>query len=162
MKQRYIKVDNQQVFLTQPQQQAYDQMINSVRYRARKEGRCGQPDYHKCCGDCGLCPWQQQGRILSMDAAADDARYGFDVHEIADPGHSVETDTINKLFFEQLYRTAAEIVPDGDIILRLHLEEGLKPYTIAQRIQAKSHATIDGRLKKLLRYIREHREELLG
>lgn len=159
---RYVKVDNQQVFLTGPQQKAYDQMINSVRYRARREGRCGQPDYRRCCGDCGLCPWQKNGRILSTDCAAKNDRYGFDAFELEDPGQSVEDDTINRLFFEQLYRTAAGIVPDGDVILRLHLEEGLKPYTIARRINATSHATIDERLKKLLKYIRDHRDELLG
>lgn len=159
---RYVKVDNQQVFLTGHQQKAYDQMINSVRYRARREGRCGQPDYCKCCGDCGLCPWQKNGRILSTDYAARNDRYSFDAFELEDPGQSVEDDTINRLFFEQLYRTAVGIVPDRDVILRLHLEEGLKPYTIARRINVRSHAAIDERLKKLLQYIRDHRDELLG
>ena len=70
MKQRYIKVEHELIPVSEEVYQAYTRFRENERYRARRDGKCGQSDYRRCSGDCAACPWQQEGyRILSLDKA---------------------------------------------------------------------------------------------
>lgn len=70
MKQRYIKVNHELIPVTEEVYQAYTRAKESERYRARRDGRCGQSNYHLCSGDCASCPWQQEGyRVISLHKA---------------------------------------------------------------------------------------------
>ena len=73
MKQRYIKVNRELIPVTEEIYHAANQMKEKERYRARRDGKCGQPDYRYCTGDCATCRWQQEGyRMLSISKVLGD------------------------------------------------------------------------------------------
>ena len=72
MKQRYIKVNHELIPVTDEIYHAANQMKEKERYRARRDGKCGQPDYRYCTGDCATCRWQQEGyRMLSISRCSE-------------------------------------------------------------------------------------------
>ena len=70
MKQRYLKAGHKQIPVTEDVYLAAARWKENERYRARRDGRCGQSNYHLCSGDCASCPWQQEGyRVISLHKA---------------------------------------------------------------------------------------------
>lgn len=157
---RYVLVNDQKVYLNREQQQAWDEFINTVRNRARREGRCGQPDYHKCFGDCETCPYQIQGVILSTD----DERYG-DGYAAGDNRALYQTKTPEEILVSgeterSIYTTAAKLVKNGDRILRMSAVDGLSTHEIGREL-GMPQATVFKYLNKVLSYLREHRSEFI-
>ena len=74
---------------------------------------------------------------------------------------SVESTVLDEMMFAELYRIAGLRERNGERILRLYLEEGLSCYKIANRIGMRQ-TTVNDELNRLLIYIRENRDELLG
>ena len=68
---------------------------------------------------------------------------------------------LGKLMLDELYHTAGLRERNGDQILQLYLEEGLSTYKIADRIGMRQ-TTVNDELKRLLAYIRDHRDDILG
>lgn len=158
---RYIPVNGQKVYLTKPQQQAYDKMINDVRHAAREEGRCGQPDYHKCFGDCGTCPYQTWGKFVSVDDDDYVEKSESGEYQRSNSAPSLESAVLGEIMWEELYHMARERERNGDKILRLYFEEGLSGLKIAARL-GMPESTVKDELRRLLKFIRENRDELLG
>ena len=158
---RYVLVNGQKIYLTKPQQQAYDKMINDVRHAAQREGRCGQPDYHLCYGDCGVCPYQTWGMFVSMDDDDYVEKSNAGEYSHTHSASSLESSVLGKLMLDELYHTAGLRERNGDQILRLYLEEGLSTYKIADRIGMRQ-TTVNDELKRLLAYVRDHRDDILG
>ena len=158
---RYVQINGHKVYLTKPQQQIYDKMINYVRHMAKEEGRCGQPDYHKCFGDCAVCPYQTWGKFVSMDDDNFVEKSENGEYQHAKSAPSVESTVLDEMMFAELYRIAGLRERNGERILRLYLEEGLSCYKIANRIGMRQ-TTVNDELNRLLIYIRENRDELLG
>ena len=158
---RYVVINNQKVYLTPSQQKAWDKMIHDARHTAQREGRCGQPDYRKCFGDCALCPYQKQGTVFSMNAACDDDEPVFGDYRIADNSRAFEDAILDTMMLDALYRSAGRHEPKGDEILRMFLAEGLSSYEIATRLGLRQ-TTVNDRLRRLFAYISANRERLLG
>ena len=163
---RYILINGQKVYLTKSQQQAWDEENGRVRRLARKEGRCGTDNYSLCAyylsrGLCDECPHQLQGIITSISDAETDDEYGFGEFHLIDHSPSPEETVLREMMLDELYRTAGLRERNGDQILRLYLEEGLSSYKIADRIGMRQ-TTVNDELNRLLAYIREHRDDILG
>ena len=102
MKQRYLKAGHKQIPVTEEVYLAAARWKENERYRARRDGRCGQPNYRRCSGDCGMCPWQQEGfRMLSFAKTFGDD-FAREPPEPSSPG--IEEIVAGKLLLEKLYR----------------------------------------------------------
>ena len=157
----YVTVNGETVALTNEQKKAWYEMRNKTRRYARDFGTCGQPDFTKCCGDCGLCAFQCEGAFIYAD---DRERYadGFFTGPFtpANPSKSVEDTVADADAREWLYREADELEKHGGKILKLTLEEGLSAHQISRKTGIAKSTVVD-RLNRLLDFIREHREELI-
>ena len=104
MKQRYIKVNHELIPVTEEVYQAYTRAKESERYRARRDGRCGQSNYHLCSGDCASCPWQQEGyRVISLHKALG-PELEHETPELNTTASSLDDVVADRLLLEQLYR----------------------------------------------------------
>lgn len=163
---RYIPINGQKVYLTESQQQAWDEENGRVRRLARDEGKCGTNNFSLCAyylsrGQCDECPYQRQGNVLSSDAAKTEEGYDFSEYQLVDYRPSTEDVVLDKLMREELYRTVGERERKGDQILRLYFEEGMSGLKIAAHL-GMPESTVKDELRRLLRFIRENRDELLG
>lgn len=132
---------------------------NKQRYNARRNGKCGQPDYRRCSGDCETCFWHQEGyRMLSLYKVL-----GPELeHETPDFNSSSSTlDEIvtGKMLLEGLYRQLDELIPDGARVFRLRAQN-YSEREIVRALGIKSQSTLNHRLKKMDAFIRAHRTEL--
>ena len=117
MKQRYLKAGHKQIPVTEDVYLAAARWKENERYRARRDGRCGQPNYRRCSGDCGMCPWQQEGfRMLSFAKAFGDD-FAMEPPEPSSPG--IEEIVAGKLLLEKLYRALDALIPDGARVFRM-------------------------------------------
>ena len=51
MEKRYIKIGHELVAVNEEVYKEYTRWKENLRYRARRDGKCGQPDYSRCSGD---------------------------------------------------------------------------------------------------------------
>lgn len=157
---RYVKVDGQKVYLNPEQQKAWDKFINDVRNSARKDKSCAQPNYHLCFGDCEACPYHVQGKVLSTDSEAYGGGYATGPNSPVKKSRSPESIVMKSETCRIIYREAARLVKNGDRILYLKTVEERSTYEIAAELNM-PQTTVNKYLNKLLKHIREHREELL-
>ena len=119
MKQRYFKVNHELIPVTEEVYQAHTRAKESERYRARRDGRCGQSNYHLCSGDCASCPWQQEGyRVISLHKALG-PELEHETPELNTTASSLDDVVADRLLLEQLYRQLDELIPDGSRVFRL-------------------------------------------
>ncbi len=151
----YIIVGNEKVPVTREQRLAWMQTVNRCRRYAREHGACSQPDYRKCRGDCCVCPYQTQGRLVSVDQG------GFDGSPIDIPNRvSAEDEYVSRDTWAWLYEQADMAVERGREILRLYLEDGLSAHGISRETGIPKSTVVD-RLNKLIRFMREHADEII-
>ncbi len=157
----YAIVNGRKIALTHEQRKAWNEMINENRKYARQFGLCGQSDFRKCGGDCGICPYIKEGAFVYKD---DQERFakGYSKGKFApmNPAVSPEDEIVGADTWEWLYREAGKTVQRGQEILYLKMEEGLSAHQIADKTGIAKSTVVD-RLNKLLDYIHEHREELI-
>ena len=157
----YVLINGTRIPLTREQLQAWRDMINRNRRYARRFGLCGQPEYQRCRGDCGMCPWHTEGMLISSD---DRVRYGdgyatgryAPVYKHKSPEKEVE----DAESLSWLYREADKAVRSGSDILRLYLEDGMSASQISGQMGIAKSTVVD-RLNRLLAFIREHRDDLI-
>lgn len=159
MKQRYIKVNHELIPVTEEVYQAYTRAKESERYRARRDGRCGQSNYHLCSGDCASCPWQQEGyRVISLHKALG-PELEHETPELNTTASSLDDVVADRLLLEQLYRQLDELIPDGSRVFRLRAEN-YSEREIARKLGIKAQSTLSYRIRKMDAFIRAHRAEL--
>ena len=142
MKQRYIKVNHELIPVTEEVYQAYTRAKESERYRARRDGRCGQSNYHLCSGDCASCPWQQEGyRVISLHKALG-PELEHETPELNTTASSLDDVVADRLLLEQLYRQLDELIPDGSRVFRLRAEN-YSEREIARKLGIKSQSTLN-------------------
>lgn len=159
MKQRYITVNHERIPVTEEIYKAANQMKEKERYRARRDGKCGQPDYRYCTGDCTTCRWQQEGyRMLSMSKVfGDNPEYETsDLSQAAPPFEDIIAD---KLLLEKLYRQLDKLIPDGSRVFQMRAHD-YSEREIAKALGIKAQSTLNYRIKKMDAFLCEHREEL--
>ncbi len=159
MKQRYIKVNHELIPVTEEVFKAFTRPNERERFFARRDGKCGQSNYHMCSGDCASCSWQQEGhRFISLHKA-----FGPDLEletpEVNPAAVSVDDVVADRFLLEELYRQLDELIPDGARVFQLRAEN-YSEREIAQVLGVKSQSTLNYRIKKMDAFIRAHRAEL--
>ena len=159
MKKRYIKVNNELIPVTEEVYKAANQMKEKERYRARRDGKCGQPDYRYCTGDCATCRWQQEGyRMLPISKVFGD-NLEYETSELTQAEPSFEEIIADRLLLENLYRQLDEVIPDGSRVFQMRAHD-YSEREIAKALGVKAQSTLSYRIKKMDAFIRDHREEL--
>lgn len=157
----YAIVNGRKIALTHEQRKGWNEMINKNRRYARNFSLCGQPDFRKCSGDCGTCPYQKEGAFVYMD---DRDRFvdGYSTGKFApeNPSATPEDEAVETDTWAWLYQEADKTVKRGQEILYLRMQEGLSAHQIAERTGIAKSTVVD-RLNKLLDFIREHRDDLI-
>ena len=157
MKKRYIKVNNELIPVTEEVYKAANQMKEKERYRARRNGKCGQANYRYCSGDCATCRWQQEGyRMLSMSKVFGD-NLEYEMPDMSTP--AFDEIIADKLLLEDLYRRLDEVIPDGSRVFQMRAHD-YSEREIAKALGIKAQSTLSYRIKKMDAFIRDHREEL--
>lgn len=157
---RYVIADGQKVYLTREEQKEWDRMINHVRYRARRDKICGQPNYHRCCGDCGLCPYRVQGKSISTDSETFGGGFASGKYSPVQKVRTPEEIVMANESCRLIYAKAAEMYKNGDRILYMKLVEERSTYEIADAL-GMPQTTVNKYVNRLLAYIREHRDEFI-
>ena len=159
MKQRYIKVNRELIPVTDEIYHAANQMKEKERYRARRDGKCGQPDYRYCTGDCATCRWQQEGyRMQSISKVLGD-NLEYETPELTHAESSFDEIIADRLLLEDLYRRLDEVIPDGSRVFQMRAHD-YSEREIAKELGIKAQSTLSYRIKKMDDFIRNHREEL--
>ena len=155
----YVCINGEKVPVTYAQRKGWYEMVNNTRRYARTFKTCGQADFRKCCGDCGLCAYKREGLLISMD---DPYQFGKEHSCGGSPPDAssltAEEEVLKQETREWLYQEAEKIVTRGGEILYLKIEIGLSAHQISMETGI-AKTTVVGRIRKLIRFIREHKEE---
>lgn len=96
---RRLKIDGQQIPVTEEVYRAYKQPLWAEHKRKERKKRCitgnGKGGTKRCTKDCRTCEKKREGSILSLDKFADD---GYEVTDTVDLFELVS----DKLLLEQL------------------------------------------------------------
>ena len=65
----YLTINRERIPVPESVIKAIRKENNHVRYLARREHRCAQPNYSLCRGDCQLCRWKRMGIIENFEEA---------------------------------------------------------------------------------------------
>ena len=159
MKQRYIKVNRDLVPVSEEVYQTASRWKERARDHARRSGSCGQNDYHRCNGDCAVCPWQQAGhRTVSLNTLLGD-EHENETTFVSESQPLIDDIVSDKLMLEQLYQQLDQLIPNGARVFQMRANN----YTereIARALGIKAQSTLNYRIRKMDDYIRTHREEL--
>ena len=157
----YAIINGRKIALTHEQRKGWNEMINRNRRYARDFGLCGQANFRRCSGDCGICPFKKEGAFVYMDDRDRFADgYSSGRFTPANPTVTPEDEAVEADTWDWLYREADKTVQRGQEILCLRMQEGLSAHQIADRTGIAKSTVVD-RLNKLLDFIREHREDLI-
>lgn len=159
MEKRYIKIGHELVAVNEEVYKEYTRWKENLRYLARRDGKCGQPDYSRCSGDCLTCRWYQEGyRMLSLHKVLGE-QFENETPNLGSTAPSMEDIIADRLLLEQLYRQLDELIPDGSRVFRLRAEN-YSEREIARKLGIKAQSTLSYRIRKMDAFIRAHRAEL--
>lgn len=145
----FLVVNGEKVEVSEKVYKAHRAEIDIVRYRARFEKCCAQPNRLYCSGDCLKCRWHISGCLESYEGA-------YLEHNLSLPTNdNVETEVLSKLTMQKVYQKADELVKDGAVILQMRFEQQLSAREIAKKLGV-SHFTINSRIKLMLTFLRKH------
>ncbi len=112
----YLKIDGQQITVTEESYRAYKRPAWAERKRIEREKRCvisnGRGGTKRCTDDCSKCDKQRTGSVLSLDKFTEE---GLEAVESVDLTELVA----DKLLFEELYKALEELDPDNRRIMEL-------------------------------------------
>lgn len=145
----YLTINRERIPVSESVIKAVHKENNHVRYIARREQRCAQPNYSLCCGDCQLCRWKCIGIIENIEEA--EARYNI-VDDTDIEGDFLLRDTMNAVM-----QFANHVTESGATLLTMRYIQHRSKREIA-RLMHVSHSCINRRLLKLLTQLRENKE----
>lgn len=162
-KQRYLSVNKKLIPVSEETYLYHSRWVANERYRARRDHRCGNPNFTKCNGDCGHCIYQIPGDVLYMDSLVetdrDHSEDGDFSIDIPDEQASFEDRVVDELMLASLLKDLDSILPDGGQIFTL-IAQGFTERQVAAKLGI-SQSTLSYRKNKLFDYIRQHRADLL-
>ncbi len=154
-----ISVDGTDATVTK---EVYDFLYHekeNQRYRARRDGKCATANYRICDGDCGNCRYQQEGyRILSYHKVFGD-EFEYETSSMYEGTPSLEDMATDRILLKDLYRQLDEVIPDGAKVFRMRVQN-FSQREIARALGGISQSTLNPRIKKLDKFINDHRAEL--
>lgn len=158
----YISIDGTLVEVSKEVYQAHTRSIANERARARRDHKCGQPDYRKCRGDCGHCPWVLEGtNMLSLTKAFQTDNPDVDTDETPEEScfnssaPLIEDMIADRELLSDLFKKMDRLVPDGGRIVQMLMDE-YSEREIAQQLGVSRQSTINYRTRKLKEYLRQH------
>lgn len=159
----FIPVDHKLIPVSEEVWKIHSRQIANERSRARRDHKCGQPNYQKCQGDCGLCPWVLEGdRLLSIDHAfgTKESEDEIDAFEnIPDTTAPLIDDIVaDRDRLDALMRRLDQLVPDGGRIISMVMDE-YSDRAMARALNLKSQSTLNYRKNKVKAYVRDHWKE---
>ena len=162
-KQRYLSVNKKLIPVSEETYLYHSRWVANERYRARRDHRCGNPNFTKCNGDCGHCIYQIPGDVLYMDSLVetdrDHSEDGDFCIDIPDEQASFEDRVVDELMLTSLLQDLDGILPDGGQIFSL-IAHGFTERQVATKLGI-SQSTLSYRKNKLFDYIRHHHADLL-
>ena len=154
--QRHLKIDGQQIPVTEEVYRTDKRQKWAERKRKEREKRCvisnGRGGTKRCTADCSQCDKQRTGSVLSLDKFTED---GFEVAESVDIAELMA----DKLLFEELYAALEELDPDNRRIMEL-FSIGKSEREIASDIGL-SQKAINKRKTKLFAQLRERLKDFI-
>ena len=105
--QRYIYLDGKPIPVSEEVYLAWYRPVWKVHTDASRAGQCGQSNWKRCCGDCGICSFRLAGNTLSLDFWADECDYE------PQSTSSAEDIVLDSLLLEELLQELDRIDPDG-------------------------------------------------
>lgn len=145
----YLTINRERISVPESVIKAIRKENNHVRYLARREHRCAQPNYSLCRGDCQLCRWKCMGIIENFEEA--EARYNL----VDDT--DIEADFLLKDTINEIMHFANQVTESGATLLTMHYVQHRSKREIA-RLMHVSHSCINRRLLKLLTQLRANKE----
>lgn len=123
------------------------------RYNARRNGRCAQPDYRRCPGECSGCGWEREGfNMLTFSAT--------DVPAGAEAAPSAEEEALLRLSLEETADRLDRHYRDGGTVFCM-LAQGYSNREIADALHI-TRGSASQRTRLIRRWLREHREDYFG
>lgn len=108
----YLTINRERIPVPESVIKAIRKENNHVRYLARREHRCAQPNYSLCRGDCQLCRWKCMGIIENFEEA--EARYNL----VDDT--DIEADFLLKDTINEIMQFANQVTESGATLLTMH------------------------------------------
>ena len=108
----YLTINRERIPVSESVIKAVHKENNHVRYIARREQRCAQPNYSLCRGDCQLCRWKCMGIIENFEEA--EARYNL----VDDT--DIEADFLLKDTINEIMQFANKVTESGATLLTMH------------------------------------------
>lgn len=145
----FLMVGEEKVEVSEKVYKAHRAEIDAVRYHARIEQRCAQPNRLYCCGDCLNCRWHVDGCLESYES-------NFVERGLSLPANDdIEAETLSNLTMQAVYRKADELVENGAAILKMRFEQQMTLREISAFIGT-THVMIYYRMKAMMAYFRKH------
>jgi len=165
-KKYYIPIDHKLIPVSEDVWKVHSRQIANERAKARRDNKCGQPNYHKCSGDCGHCPWVLEGHnMLSYDKAFGRAE-GEDeinpVDNIVDSNSPLIEDIVaDRDLLCRLMQKLDDLVPNGGRIIQMLMDE-YSDREMVMALNLKSQSTLNYRKNKVKAYMRDHWSDYFG
>ena len=145
-KQYYIKIDGEEIPVTEEQYRAYQRPVWAEHKRQEREKRCRDAKGNRCMKDCSQCDRQHEGSVLSLDQFAE---AGYEPADLTDIAEIVA----ERLLLRELFAALEELDPDNRRILEL-FSVGKSEREIAAEIGL-SQKAINKRKVKLFARLKE-------
>lgn len=163
-KKYYIPVNGNLVEVSEEIYRYHTRTIANERARARRDQKCGQPDYRKCTGDCGHCRWVTDGKnMISYEKVFlqnEDVEGDFCSPYIASKNERLIDEIVSdRLLLSDLFKKLDTLVPDGGQICKMLMDECTER-EIASRLNVSSQSTVNYRARKVRKYLQEHWDEI--
>lgn len=148
----FLMVSEEKVEVSEKVYKAHRAEIDIVRYQARLEKRCAQPNRLYCSGDCLKCRWHVNGSLESYEGTYLERNLSLPADD------NVEEAVLGNLTMQKVYQKADELVKDGAAILQMRFDQALSSREIAKRLGL-CHRSVDERIKAMLLYFRKHNKK---
>lgn len=151
----FVMVDGEKVIVSKEVHTYLSQQKNHNRYVMRKEGRCMQSAYQRCCGECDRCRWYCGRKIVSLDSEV--GRF----MEARSSEPDVEAKAIEEVTWSEIYDFVDSVLPMGSRLLRMRFITCMSNKEIARALGT-SPSTIDRRMNQLLALLRSNSGRFFG
>ena len=145
--QRYIKIGNRQIAVTEEVYQAYKRPAWREDKRQKREKRCRKHNGTRCMEDCSQCSQNRTGKPLSIERFAE---VGFHIIDPTDMAERLE----EKLLNERLSEVLGRLLSNDRLLIELLFFEELSEREVAAKMGL-SQKGINKRKHRVLKQLRK-------
>lgn len=129
------------------------------RYRARSNGKCGTALYQVCRGDCYHCYWRQEGHNMLSFATVFGEFGEMETPDFTNTEKGLDEKVTDQAVWTVFYERLDKVVPNEATIFRLRAAK-CSQREIGEELEGVAQTTLSYRIKKLDKYIRQHKDEI--